>query len=139
MGGIGAGALAGSLVLSVRMPLQHRMTKTILFTLTTFGIGLAGIGFTRQQPAVFALLVMCGASMVICVALCNTTIQQRIPDALRGRVLSMYTFAFSGFLPFGTLFGGILAEHRGFQPTMAMLGGGLLLTAAIAAPIALRE
>ncbi len=139
MGGIGAGALAGSLVLSVRMPLQHRMTKTILFTLTTFGIGLAGIGFTRQQPAVFALLVMCGASMVVCVALCNTTIQQRIPDALRGRVLSMYTFAFSGFLPFGNLFGGILAEHRGFQPTMAMLGGGLLLTAAVAAPIALRD
>jgi MFS family permease len=139
MGGIGAGALAASLVLSVRMPLQHRMTKTILFSLTTFGIGLAGIGFTRQQPAVFALLVMCGASMVVCVALCNTTIQQRIPDALRGRVLSMYTFAFSGFLPFGNLFGGILAEHRGFQPTMAVLGGGLLLTAAVAAPIALRE
>jgi len=139
MGGIGAGALAGSLVLSVRMPLQHRMTKTILLTLTTFGIGLAGIGFTRQQPAVFALLVMCGASMVVCVALCNTTIQQRIPDALRGRVLSMYTFAFSGFLPFGNLFGGILAEHRGFQPTMAVLGGGLLLTAAVAAPIALRD
>ncbi|HMC23285.1 MAG TPA: MFS transporter [Thermoanaerobaculia bacterium] len=139
MGGIGAGALAGSLVLSVRMPLQHRMIKTILFTLATFGLGLAGIGFTRQQPAVFALLVMCGASMVVCVALCNTTIQQRIPDALRGRVLSMYTFAFSGFLPFGNLFGGILAEHRGFQPTMAMLGGGLLLTAAVAAPIALRD
>src|SRR5437868_4552052 len=105
MGGIGAGALAGSLMLSVRMPLQHRMTKTILFTLTTFGIGLSGIGFTRQQPAVFALLVMSGASMVVCIALCNTSIQQRIPDALRGRVLSMYTFAFSGFLPFGNLFG----------------------------------
>ena len=139
MGGIGAGALAGSLMLSVRMPLQHRMTKTILFTLTTFGIGLSGIGFTRQQPAVFALLVMSGASMVVCIALCNTSIQQRIPDALRGRVLSMYTFAFSGFLPFGNLFGGILAEHRGFQPTMAMLGGGLIVTAIVATPLALRE
>ncbi len=133
MGGIGAGALAGSLLLSVRTPAQRHMTTIILITLATFGIGLGGIGFTRQQAPVFGLLVLAGASMVVCVALCNTSIQQRIPDALRGRVLSMYTFAFSGFLPFGNLFGGILAEHRGFQPTMAMLGGGLILTAIAAA------
>lgn len=138
MGGVGAGAMAGSLMLSVRMPAQRRVTKMILLTLTTFGLALGSIGFTRRQGPVFALLVICGASMVVCIALCNTSIQQRIPDALRGRVLSMYTFAFSGFLPFGNLFGGILAEHRGFQPTMAMLGGGLLLTAIVATPIALR-
>ena len=136
MGGIGAGALSGSLVLSVRTPKPSRMTTVILITLATFGIGLAGIGFTRQQAPIFALLVLSGASMVICVALCNTSIQQRIPDALRGRVLSMYTFAFSGFLPFGNLFGGILAEHRGFQPTMAVLGGSLIVTAGVAAVLA---
>jgi MFS family permease len=133
MGGIGAGALAGSLMLSVRTPKPSRITTVILITLATFGIGLAGLGFTRRVAPVFALLVLAGASMVICVALCNTSIQQRIPDALRGRVLSMYTFAFSGFLPFGNLFGGLLAEHRGFQPTMAVLGGGLIVTAAVAA------
>jgi predicted MFS family arabinose efflux permease len=135
MGGIGAGALTGSLVLSVRTPKPSHMTTVILTTLATFGIGLAGLGFTRRQAAVFALLVVAGASMVVCVALCNTAIQQRIPDALRGRVLSMYTFAFSGFLPFGNLFGGILAERRGFQPTMAVLGGGLIVTAAVAAAV----
>ncbi len=139
MGGIGAGALAGSLLLSVRTPASHRMMPAILITLATFGIGLAGVGFTRRQAAVFALLVVCGASMVICIALCNTSIQQRIPDALRGRVLSMYTFAFSGFLPFGNLFGGILAENRGLSPTMLMLGGGLIVSAIAAAPIALRD
>ena len=139
MGGIGAGALTGSLILSVRMPPQRRMTQVTLVTLATFGLGLASIAFLRQRAPVFAALVLCGASMVICVALCNTSIQQRIPDALRGRVLSMYTFAFSGFLPFGNLFGGILAEHRGLQPTMLMLGGGLLVTAAVATPLALRE
>ena len=108
------------------------MTSVILITLTTFGIGLGGLAFTKQQAPIFALLVVAGASMVICVALCNTSIQQRIPDALRGRVLSMYTFAFSGFLPFGNLTGGILAEHRGLQPTMLVLGGGLVVTAMIA-------
>ena len=139
MGGVGAGALAGSLTLSVRMPEQRRMTRLILITLATFGLGLGAIAFLRDQGPVFAALVVCGASMVVCTALCNTSIQKRIPDALRGRVLSMYTFAFSGFLPFGNLFGGILAEHRGLPPTMLMLGGGLVLTAIVATPLALRE
>jgi MFS family permease len=139
MGGVGAGAMAGSLMLSVRMPKPERTTKLILITLTTFGLALAGVGFTRNEVPVFSLFVISGASMVVCIALCNTSIQQRIPDALRGRVLSMYTFAFSGFLPFGNLFGGIIAEHRGFQPTMMMLGGGLLVTAMITTPLALRQ
>jgi len=138
MGGIGAGALTGSLILSVRMPPQRRMTQVTLITLTTFGLGLASVGILRQKAWVFSALVICGASMVICIALCNTSIQQRIPDALRGRVLSMYTFAFSGFLPFGNLFGGILAEHRGLQPTMLMLGGGLLVTAAVGTAVSSR-
>ena len=136
MGGIGAGALTGSLILSVRTPKPRHMTSVILITLTTFGIGLGGLAFTRVQAPIFGLLVIAGASMVICTALCNTSIQQRTPDAMRGRVLSMYTFAFSGFLPFGNLFGGLLAEHRGFQPTMAMLGGGLILTSVVAGALA---
>jgi MFS family permease len=139
MGGVGAGALTGSLILSVRMPPQRAMTRTILITLATFGLGLSGIGLFRNRGPVFAALVVCGASMVISIALCNTSIQQRIPDTMRGRVLSMYTFAFSGFLPFGNLTGGILAEHRGLQPTMLVLGGGLLVTAIAATPLALRE
>ncbi|HJT16037.1 MAG TPA: MFS transporter [Thermoanaerobaculia bacterium] len=138
MGGVGAGAMAGSLMLSVRMPKPERMTQMILLTLTSFALALGAVGFTRKEAPVFALFVICGASMVVCIALCNTSIQQRIPDALRGRVLSMYTFAFSGFLPFGNLFGGILAEHRGFQVTMRVLGCGLLLTAIFTAMPALR-
>lgn len=138
MGGVGAGALIGSLLLSVRMPAPQRMTAWIVLTLATFGAALASVGFTRTQGPVFALLVVCGGTMVVSIALCNTSIQERVPDALRGRVLGMYTFAFSGFLPFGNLLGGILAERRGPGPTMATLGGGLLL-AAIVVAILLRQ
>jgi hypothetical protein len=70
--------------------------------------------------------------MVVCAALCNTAIQNRVPDAMRGRVLSMYTFGFFGFLPFGNLIAGAIAEHRGLPLTMIVLGGGLVV-AAIAA------
>ena len=70
--------------------------------------------------------------MVVGVALCNTSIQQRVPDAMRGRVLSMYTFAFFAFLPFGNLFAGIIAEHHGLTPTMLAMSGGLLLATMVA-------
>jgi hypothetical protein len=76
-----------------------------------------------------AALAVAGAAMVVCVALCNTSIQRRVPDAMRGRVLSMYTFAFYAFLPFGNLVAGLIAEHRGLGITMVVLGGGLLLSA----------
>lgn len=138
MGGVGAGALAGSLLLSIRLPAERRIMPWILITCGTFGAGLAGVGFTKQQAPVFALLVICGASMVVSIALCNTSIQQRVPDMMRGRVLSMYTFSFSGFLPFGNLLGGILAERSGLRVTMATLGGGLV-AAAIAATVLLRQ
>ncbi len=79
------------------------------------------------------LLVLCGASMVSCLALCNTSIQRRVPDHMRGRVLSMYTFSFYAFLPFGNLASGIVAEHRGIGLTLALLGAALLISAIIAA------
>jgi len=85
---------------------------------------------------VVALLVVCGYTMVTTLALCNTSIQQRVPDTMRGRVLSMYTFAFYAFVPFGNLAAGLLAERRGIGITLLSLGAGLLLSA-VAAVVAL--
>jgi len=136
MSGIGGGALAGSLALSLRMPQRRLTMPLILGSLIAFGIALMTIGFVRSQGVITAALAVAGAAMVICVALCNTSIQRRVPDAMRGRVLSMYTFAFYAFLPFGSLVAGLIAEHRGLGTTMAVLGGGLLLSA-VAAMVAI--
>jgi MFS family permease len=102
------------------------------------GIGLCAAGFVRAEAVVVAVLFLCGAAGVYSVALCNTSIQQRIPDAMRGRVLSMYTFAFFAFAPFGNLIGGILAERWGYGITFAALGGALLISA-LALRLWLRE
>jgi MFS family permease len=132
MSGIGGGALVGSLALSLRMPPRRLMMPSILGSLIAFGIALVAIGFVRSQGVITAALAVAGAAMVVCVALCNTSIQRRVPDAMRGRVLSMYTFAFYAFLPFGSLVAGLIAEHHGLAPTMILLGGGLLLSAVAA-------
>jgi hypothetical protein len=49
---------------------------------------------------------------------------------LRGRVLSLYLFAFAGLAPLGSLFAGWLAEVGGTQLAFALAGvSGLLMTA----------
>jgi len=135
MAGVGGGALMGSAALSISTPAPRRMMPLILTCVATFGVALGAVAFLRQHAAVIVLLAVCGASMVVGVALCNTSIQQRVPYVLRGRVLSMYTFAFYAFLPFGSLFAGIVAEHRGLATAMVAMSGGLVAAATLAAAV----
>jgi MFS family permease len=132
-GGVGVGALMGALFLSVRTLTQKRAIGMVFVCLTAFGIALGLVGVTREVLIVLGLLVICGYAMVSTLALCNTTIQQRVPDTMRGRVLSMYTFAFYAFVPFGSLGAGLLAEKRGIGITLVALGAGLLLSAVVGA------
>jgi len=133
MGAIGIGALIGALALSMRTP--TKIMRMIVVSLAAFGLALGAIGFTHSRLIVVPLLGVCGCAMVVCAALCNTAIQNRVPDAMRGRVLSMYTFGFFGFLPFGNLIAGAIAEHHGLPMTMMVLGGGLVAAAGAAMAI----
>ena len=139
MGGIGAGALTGSLTLAFRMPPAAAIVREIVGGIVTLGLGIVAIGFVRAEALLMGVLFVCGAAGVYSVALCNTSIQQRIPDAMRGRVLSMYTFAFFAFVPFGNLIGGILAERWGYSVTFASLGGALIVSAFGVAAASLRQ
>jgi hypothetical protein len=41
----------------------------------------------------------------------NSLLQTRVDDAMRGRVLSLYTLSFFGLAPFGNLISGALAQQ----------------------------
>jgi MFS family permease len=138
MAAIGAGAMLGSLALSVRTPPRRAMLPAIVVMLAVFGAALAGVGYTKWPALVMVMLFLCGLSMVTCLALCNTSIQQRVPDDMRGRVLAMYTFSFYAFFPFGNLGSGALAEHNGIGFTLLVLGITLVLCA-IPAGISIRR
>jgi predicted MFS family arabinose efflux permease len=133
MGAIGVGAMLGALALSVRTPRRQMMLPTIVVTLGVFGAALSGVGYLRWRVTVLVMLAVCGTTMVTCLALCNTSIQQRVPDHMRGRVLSMYTFSFYAFLPFGNLASGAVAERYGIGATLFVLGAAMFIVAAAAA------
>jgi MFS family permease len=59
------------------------------------------------------LLIGIGGSLVSFLALANSFIQLSVPDKLRGRAMSVYTFVFLGTAPVGNSLIGVLADSLG--------------------------
>ena len=68
------------------------------------------------------LLLPVGYTIMLQMASSNTLIQVMVPDALRGRVMAVYSMTFMGMAPIGALFGGALADRLGAQLTVAIGG-----------------
>ncbi|MBS1126986.1 MAG: protein of unknown function DitE, partial [Nitrospirae bacterium] len=66
--------------------------------------------------------------MVSYLAAANSYIQVSVPDELRGRVMSVYSFVFLGTVPIGNAIMGIVADSIG--TTYAVTGAGILCMAA---------
>jgi MFS family permease len=55
-------------------------------------------------------------------ASCNTVLQTIVEDDKRGRVMAMYTMAFMGTAPFGSLVAGFAAHSFGAPLTLVIAG-----------------
>jgi len=125
----GLGALAGAIGLALLGGYRRRgrlvAVAAVVFALAVLGLGAAGDLFW----AVVALVII-GWAQVTHLALSNTLLQDNVPDALRGRVLSAYIWVVVGFQPFGGLLLGAVAEGQGLQAAL-WLSGGLCLVAAV--------
>jgi hypothetical protein len=73
------------------------------------------------------LLIPGGFSMMVQMAASNTLIQMMVPDALRGRVMAIYSMMFLGMAPFGSLWAGYAASVLSAPLTLAIGGGACLL------------
>lgn len=61
----------------------------------------------------------------------NTLIQAMTPDALRGRVMAVYSMMFLGMAPFGALLAGALSLRIGAMPTIALGGVSCIVGAVV--------
>lgn len=129
-GASGVGAITGALTLARRRGTKG-MERWIALGAFTFGASLIGFAFSRVFLLSAALLAIGGASMMVQIAGTNTLIQTMVPDALRGRVMSVHSMMFLGMSPFGALASGWLATRIETPPTVA-LGGLVCCLAAVA-------
>jgi MFS family permease len=123
MSATGFGALSGALFLAARESVRG-LSRVVVASATLFGTSLIGIAFSRSLILSCALLVFAGFGMMVQMAASNTFLQTVVDDDKRGRIMSLYTMAFIGVAPFGSLLAGALADRIGAAITIA--AGGLI-------------
>ena len=132
---IGLGAVAAALALAWRGNLS-RKSRGVQVASLAFAVSLAGFGLSSRYAVALAWLALLGAAMTSASSLINTLLQERAPDRLRGRVISLYVLAWLGLVPVGNLQAGAVAER--FGPAAALFAGAVGIAATQAA-VALRR
>ncbi len=122
----GVGALFGALLLVIAEERFHK-GRTLLFSRVLIGLAIGGLALSRVPWVSMALLGIVGYAFITQLILTNTLIQTIVPDDLRGRVLSTYTWALGGFYPLGSLFMGFLGDHIGAPIAAMIAAAGCLL------------
>lgn len=121
MAASGVGALTGALYLASRVSVLG-LGRVMAIGSTIFGIGLILFSRSHVLSLSLAVLFFIGLGMMVHMACSNTLLQTMVDDDKRGRVMSLFTMAFMGMAPFGSLLGGGLASHVG-GPNTLFVGG----------------
>jgi MFS family permease len=128
LGASGLGALAGSLYLASRRTVVG-LGRVIAGAGIAMGTGLILFSFSTSLAFSLPLLVLLGFSMVVEVASANTVLQTIVDDDKRGRVMALFTMAFLGVAPLGSLLAGGIATLIGAPETL-LIAGCVSITAA---------
>ncbi|HEY7942083.1 MAG TPA: MFS transporter [Candidatus Limnocylindrales bacterium] len=130
MAAAGVGSLAAALLIAFGMRPTLRL---LVIGSALIGIALIGLAISPMLLISLPIMVLLGFATITMSATTNTLIQLQVPDALRGRVMSVYTTVFAGTTPIGGLASGVAMAVAGVTATLAVAGGLTLLTAGAAA------
>ena len=117
MSASGIGALLGAVYLGTRATIRG------LGTVVALGSGLMGAGLlafacSRVLPLSLMCLGVVGLGGVLTMASSNTIVQSIVEEHRRGRVMSIFTMAFTGTMPLGNLLAGWIAGRAGASVTL---------------------
>jgi MFS family permease len=126
---VGIGAIVGAVGTAHRGKSAGRGRLTLL-AFAAFGFVTAGASLSRWQGLSMVLLVGSGFALTTAFSTLNSLVQEMAPDALRGRVLSIFGLAFRGGGPVGSLIAGFLVRRAGAPAVMASYSAVLLCLAA---------
>jgi MFS family permease len=125
----GLGALTGALYLASRRTVLG-LGRVVPIATTSFGVGLMLVSQSRSIVVTLPLMVVVGGAMMVQLAACNTIVQTLVDEDKRGRVMSLYSMAVFGVVPFGSLLAGSVADRLGAGTTL-LIGGALSCVSAL--------
>jgi MFS family permease len=126
----GLGSMVGALMLAY---FGNRIFRGKLWTVGAFimPVMLFIFAWIRWLPLSLVALVGIGWSFMMISNNSNAILQSKVPDHLRGRLMSVFTLVFFGSMPLGSLFAGVFAQKFN-EPLTVVIGAGVLMTMAIA-------
>ncbi|HKP17628.1 MAG TPA: MFS transporter [Gaiellaceae bacterium] len=123
----GVGALGGALASAA---LSRASWKALVLGSAGFSGAMLLLAPARNDAVAGVLLLVIGFCFSTWTANSQSILQLAAPDHLRGRVLSLYLFAFAGLSPVGGLLAGWLADVGGTELAFGVAGAaGLAMTA----------
>ena len=124
---MGAGALAGALLMASRTRPSRRLLVGAAFA---FGVATIALALAPGYYAGLVFLVLIGGAGVLYFSTTNALLQLNAVDALRGRVMALWSIVFLGSTPIGGPIAGLLARGLGVRWALALGGVATLATAA---------
>ncbi len=109
---VGVGAVTGSLLVA-SLPEGARRGRMLTAGNLAFPFLLLVFALSKSFLFSSAMLVLVGMSFVWQNSLANTMLQLITPDAVRGRVMSLYTLTFQTTMRLGGLQAGLMADRFG--------------------------
>ena len=118
------GAVTGALFVAWRGRFPH-MGRAALLMQLAYALLILLFAITRVLWLNAVILFFAGICMMTVTAMLMSLVQLNVPNAMRGRVMSIYMVAFRGGMPLGSLFGGWVASVAS-APAVLMLNGILM-------------
>ncbi|MGB8063812.1 MAG: MFS transporter [Candidatus Sulfotelmatobacter sp.] len=126
---MGVGSICGSLAVASLGNISNK-GRFALTMLILLGAGIAGFSLSKFLPISYTMLVLVGASMMAVFATVTSLVQLIVTNDMRGRVMSVYNFAFRGGMPMGNLVSGWLVPAY-TAPLVLSVNGFLLILVAL--------
>ena len=123
------GAMAGAMVLAL-VPTAGRRGGFMLAIMLIYGLLICAFSLTDNFRLAAVTLLAIGACQIMCNATNNILLQTIVPDAVRGRVLSILLLN-KGLVQLGTAGVAMLAALIGVNWAL-LLSGGVVVVSAIA-------
>ncbi len=115
----GAGALLSALVIASLGRFEFR-GKLLTAGSFIFPVLLFVFALVRKQSLSLFVMVGIGIALVFIMNLANSLLQILVSDHLRGRVMSIFSLTYFGFMPIGGLMAGTIAQHTS-EPTTVII------------------
>lgn len=124
LGAMGGGALIGAFL---RPRIERRFKSSVPWTIALYGVGGLLLGLAPNVTVAFVAMFMVGLAWLLTLSTLRATAQLLAPGAIRGRAMSIYTLAFAGILPLGSISAGLAADRIGTIGSLVLFSTGALI------------